>query len=41
MPTDPMEEPSEDDEDSACIGPEEAPEVTSTATADYHPDRWS
>ncbi len=40
MPTDPMEEPSGDDEDSACIGAEDAPEITSSVQDDYIPDRW-
>lgn len=41
MPTDPMEEPTKDEDDSPCIGAEETPEVTSTAHEDYHSDRWS
>lgn len=40
MSPDPMEQPSDDEEDSACIGPEPTPEITSQVQADVPPNRW-
>lgn len=43
---DPMETPSEDEEDSACIGEETRPEITSVVHSDstdeakVYPPRW-
>lgn len=40
MATDPMEVPTEDNEDSPCIGEESTPEVI-IVQDDYVPDRWN